>query len=284
MSTFSDSPTRPKAIMCWSGGKDSAYCLDKVRREGIADVRYLLTTLSGVHKRVSMHGVREELLDRQVEAVGLPCLKVWVSEASNNHYEEQMAKILLQAKAEGVTAVIFGDIHLEDLRRYREKQLEQVGLKAIFPLWKTDTTALINSFIHLGFRTVVVCVNEGYFPEKESKSWLGSEIDSTFLRNAAAAGIDVCGENGEFHTFCYDGPVFTNRDKCPIRFTRGEAVFKPLEFNIVPTDNKDGSDGVEDNNEKKEAAHCDSGLPVLKVTRGFWFLDLLPSLDNHRNE
>lgn len=235
----------PKAIFCWSGGKDSAYCLHKVLTDKSFDVRYLLTTVNDKFKRISMHGVREELLDRQVDAIGIPLLKVKVSEGTNNEYEAQMEKVLLQAKKEGITHVIFGDIFLADLRKYREKNLAKVGMTGVFPIWQMDTTKLVNDLLRLKFKTVICCVNDGYLGEE----WVGRQIDSSFLAQLPAT-VDPCGENGEYHTFCYDGPIF----KKPINFSIGEKVYKPLATTTGPA--------------------C--GLPSGVVAKGFWFCDLLP--------
>jgi len=236
---------KTKAIFCWSGGKDSAYCLNKVLIEKLFDVKYLLTTVNDKFKRISMHGVREELLDTQAESIGIPLLKVRVTEGTNNEYERQMEKVLLQAKSEGINNVIFGDIFLEDLRLYRENNLAKVGMKGVFPIWKTDTTALISDFVNLQFKTVVCCTNDGYLGEE----WMGREIDSSFIEQLPA-NVDPCGENGEFHTFCYDGPVFRKK----IDFTIGEKVYKPLE---------------------NEMDNISSVISDIK-TKGFWFCDLLP--------
>ena len=228
-----------KAIFSWSGGKDSAYCLNKVLSEGLYEVQYLLTSLNGQFKRVSMHGVREELLDVQAESIGIPLLKVWVTEGTNEEYEKQMEAILLNAKAEGIEHVIFGDIFLEDLRVYRENNLARVDMKGVFPLWKMDTAWLINDFIDKGFKTVTCCVNDGFLDE----SWVGRSIDRPFVEQLPP-NIDPCGENGEYHTFCYEGPVFRKK----IDFTVGEKVYKPL--SIQTTDDA--------------------------TTKGFWFCELLP--------
>src|ERR1043165_5203867 len=145
---------KPKAIFSWSGGKDSAYCLYKVLSENVYDIKYLLTTLNDNFKRVSMHGVREELLDAQADSIGIPLLKVWVKEGTNDEYEKQMSEILLKAKSEGIDYVIFGDIFLEDLRVYRENNLAKVEMKAVFPLWKMDTASLMNDFLSNEFKTI----------------------------------------------------------------------------------------------------------------------------------
>lgn len=236
--------TKPKAIFSWSGGKDSAYCLNKVLTENLFDVHYLLTTVNANFKRVSMHGVREDLLDKQAESIGIPLLKVMVSEGTNEEYEKQMEALLLKAKSEGIEHVIFGDIFLEDLRVYRENNLAKVNMKAVFPLWKIETTFLIKDFIAQGFKTITCCINDGYFNEE----WVGKEIDERFVTDLPT-NVDPCGENGEYHTFCYKGPVF----KQQINFTIGEKIYKPLEIKIT-------NDSV-----------CSSNT----VTKGFWFVDLV---------
>ncbi|MBC8314815.1 MAG: diphthine--ammonia ligase [Bacteroidetes bacterium] len=235
----------PKAIFCWSGGKDSAYCLHKVLTEKLFDVKYLLTTVNDKFNRISMHGVREELLDTQAGSIGIPLLKVSVIEGTNNEYEKQMETVLLKAKSEGINHVIFGDIFLEDLRVYRENNLAKIGMKGHFPLWKMDTKDLINDFIGQQFKTVTCCTNDGYLGE----DWLGRDIDKSFIEELPA-NVDPSGENGEYHTFCYDGPLFKNK----ISFTVGERVYKPLEI--------------------KPDSVC--SLPASGTTNGFWFCELLP--------
>lgn len=212
---------KPKAIFCWSGGKDSSLCLYKVLQANEYEVCYLLTTINGNHHRISMHGVREDLLDAQLASIGIPQLKVFVCEGNNDEYEKAMGKTLTSAKAEGITHVIFGDIFLEDLRTYRENNLAKVGLKAVFPLWKQDTTDLINEFLQLKFKTVTCCVSDGYLNE----SHVGKIIDEEFIRTLPN-NVDACGENGEYHTFCFEGPIF----KKPIEISVTEKVYKPLEL------------------------------------------------------
>ena len=238
--------SKTKAIFCWSGGKDSSYCLYKILTENLFDVKYLLTTINDEFKRISMHGVREELLDIQTESIGIPLLKVRVTEGTNNEYEKQMETALLKAKSEGINYVIFGDIFLEDLRVYRENNLSKIGMQGVFPLWKMDTTFLINDFIRLQFKTVVCCTNDGYLSEE----WVGKEIDKSFIDELPTT-VDPCGENGEYHTFCFDGPLFKKK----IGFTVGEKIYKALE---IKTDN-------------------DCTLPSANTTKGFWFCDLLPT-------
>jgi uncharacterized protein (TIGR00290 family) len=236
---------KPKAIFCWSGGKDSAYCLQKVLEEKQYDVRYLLTTLNAKFKRVSMHGIREELLDNQAEAIGIPLLKVWVSEGTNKEYEAQMEAVLLHAKSEGINNVIFGDLFLEDLRIYRENNLAKVGMTGIFPLWKMNTSFIINDFIRLKFKTVICCTNDGYLGDE----WAGREIDNSFLEQLPP-NVDPCGENGEFHTFCFEGPIFKKK----INFTLGEKVYKALDLKT--------------NNDATSSSNVS--------TKGFWYCDILP--------
>jgi uncharacterized protein (TIGR00290 family) len=233
---------KEKAIFCWSGGKDSALALYKVSLEDKIEVVALLTTINANFRRVSMHGVREELLDRQAEAIGLPLIKMYVAEGSNAEYERNMEAVLLKYKSEGVSKVIFGDIFLEDLRAYRESNLSKVGLKAEFPLWKKDTKELVEEFISLDFKTITCCVNDHYLQEDS----VGVEIDSAFVAGLPG-NVDPCGENGEFHSFCYDGPLF----KEPVRFEKGEKVYKPLEIKR--------SDDIEP-----------------PANKGFWFCELLP--------
>jgi uncharacterized protein (TIGR00290 family) len=228
---------KPKAIFCWSGGKDSAFALFKILQEGLFDVVSLLTTLNKTHKRVSMHGVRETLLDSQSASLEMPLAKVWVKGNSNEEYESLMEAQLLKFKKKGVTHVIFGDIFLEDLRAYREAKLSTIGLTGVFPLWKMDTKTLINEFQNAGFETVTCCISSKTLPE----CFIGKKVDQEFL-DGLPEHIDPCGENGEFHTFCYKGPIFKN----VIPFVTGDIIFKPVE--------EMGGHGED----------------------GFWFIDLLP--------
>jgi uncharacterized protein (TIGR00290 family) len=237
---------KPKAVFCWSGGKDSSYCLHKVLTENLFDVKYLLTAVNDTFKRISMHGVREELVDRQSESIGIPLLKVRVTEGTNYEYERQMDTVLSKAKSQGIDYVIFGDIFLEDLRIYRENNLAKIAMTGIFPLWKMDTTMLINDFIRQKFKTVVCCTYDEYLGEE----WVGREIDNLFI-DQLPPHVDRCGENGEYHTFCHDGPIFKKK----IDFTVGEKIYKPLEIKTT------------------------TGSPAAAATKGFWFCDLLPKGD-----
>ena len=230
------------AIFCWSGGKDSALCLHKIIQEGEFDIKYLLTTVNEQYKRISMHGVREELLEEQAQSIGIPLIKIYVNEGTNAEYERKMEDTLLQLKKQGIQHVVFGDIFLEDLRRYRENNLAKVKMTGVFPLWKKDTTQLLKEFIAFKFKTIICCTNDAFLGE----DWVGKYIDEKFLASLPD-NVDACGENGEYHTFCFDGPVF----KSPIKIKAGEKIYKPLE--IKTTD--------------------DCGLPQGK-TKGFWFCEL----------
>jgi uncharacterized protein (TIGR00290 family) len=234
---------KEKIIVSWSGGKDSSYALNELLCNENYDVKYLLSTINGNYKRLSMHGVREELIEAQAESIGIPLLKVNVYEADNLEYERQMNEILLKAKAEGINTVAFGDIFLEDLRHYREDKMKAIGMNCIFPIWKKDTLWLVNDFIEKGFKTITCCINDGYLDE----SWCGKMIDEVFVKELPPT-VDACGENGEFHTYCFEGPIFKKK----INIVAGEKTYKPLEIKLA-----------------------DHPTPIKDVgTKGFWFIDL----------
>jgi uncharacterized protein (TIGR00290 family) len=203
-------------LFCWSGGKDSAMVLHALRQRADVRISGLLTTLTDEYDRISMHGVRRVLLLRQAAALGLPLQEVRIPpQCVNPLYEERMRKAMLLERRNGVSSVAFGDIFLEDLRAYRERNLAQVGLKAIFPIWKSDTRMLARKFCKMGFRALTVSVD----PRKLSRAFVGRELDESFIRDLPV-DVDPCGENGEFHTFVYDGPIFS----APIAVERGEVV------------------------------------------------------------
>jgi uncharacterized protein (TIGR00290 family) len=191
--------------MSWSSGKDSAFALQEVRRAGEVEPVGLLTTITSTFGRVSMHGVREVLLDRQAESLGLPCWKVPIpSPCPNEVYELEMGRVLGELKGAGVTKVVFGDLFLEDLRRYREAKLAGIGMQAIFPLWHRDTPSLAREMISSGLKATITCVD----PRKLDRSFAGRAFDTAFLADLPN-GVDACGENGEFHSFVSQGPMFT---------------------------------------------------------------------------
>ena len=207
-----------KAIYNWSGGKDSSLALYHVLKDKEFEIETLLTSVNGHHKRISMHGVREELLEVQAQELNLPLTKLVLPEQpSMSEYETIMENTLNGFLDKGVTHSIFGDIFLEDLKKYREEKLAKVGLKGHFPLWKRDTTELVHEFIDLGFKTVLVCVKS----ELLDKSFAGRIIDKDFLQDLPK-NVDPCGENGEFHTFVFDGPIF----KKPIPIEIGQTIFR----------------------------------------------------------
>ena len=203
-------------LFCWSGGKDSAMAFHTLQEEGRWRITALLTTITEEYDRVSMHGVRRELLERQAESIGLPLDPVLIPpKCVNSMYEERMAEALVRHLARGVCQVAFGDIFLEDLRAYRERNLAQLGMEGLFPIWKRDTRALAQEFLRLGFCAITVCVD----PRVLDPSFAGRELDASFFADLPA-GVDPCGENGEFHTFVFDGPVF----RAPVRIRAGEKV------------------------------------------------------------
>jgi len=207
---------RTEVLFCWSGGKDSAMALNVLRQQRDLRVAALLTTVTEGYERISMHGVRRTLLQRQAEATGLPLYEVRVPpQCVNPVYEARMREALLSQKENGVHCVAFGDIFLQDLREYRERNLAQVEMKAIFPIWKRDTRELTQEFCAMGFRAIAVCIDS----TKLSREFAGRELDESFFRELPA-GVDPCGENGEFHTFVYDGPIFS----IAIAVERGEVV------------------------------------------------------------
>ncbi|WP_312078803.1 diphthine--ammonia ligase [Chryseobacterium sp.] len=209
---------KPKAIFNWSSGKDSALALYKTLKEEQFEITSLLTSINKEFQRISMHGVHVSLLEKQAESLEFPLIKMQLpKEPSMEEYREIMSKTMNEIKSQGTTHSIFGDIFLEDLRKYREDQLKSIGMKGVFPLWKIDTSQLINEFLDLGFKTIVTCVNETYL----DKSFAGRIIEQDFIKDLPK-NVDPCGENGEFHTFTFDGPIFKN----PVDFKIGEIIKK----------------------------------------------------------
>ncbi len=232
-----------KAIFCWSGGKDSSYALYRIMQEKEYEVIALFTTVNENFKRVSMHGVKEELIEKQAESIGIPLSIMYVKSGSNDEYEKKMEAFMLEQMTKGIEYVIFGDIFLEDLRAYRDNNLSKVGMKGVYPLWKMNTKQLAHDFIDLGFKTILCCVNDAYLSDKE----VGVLFDLNFL-NSLPLAIDPCGENGEFHTFCFAGPIFRK----PVEVEIGERIYRPLEI-------------------KTDSSHpCSTEIK----TQGFWFCEL----------
>lgn len=211
-----DADMRPKAWLAWSSGKDSAWALHVARSRGQADVVALLTTVNRTHARVAMHAVRETLLEAQASTAELPLVVVPIpSPCSNEEYERAMAAAMRRAKSEGVTHVIFGDLFLEDVRRYREENLAKCGMTPVFPLWRVPTRQLAAEMLAGGLRAYLTCVD----PRKLDKSFAGREWNADLLADLPPS-VDPCGENGEFHTFAYAGPMYRE----PIHVQRGKIV------------------------------------------------------------
>jgi uncharacterized protein (TIGR00290 family) len=209
-------PSPEPILFCWSGGKDSAMALHVLLQRTDLRVTALLTTVTEGYERVSMHGVRRELLLRQAESIGLPLHEVRIPpQCANPIYEARMEEALRVHHGQGVRKVAFGDIFLEDLRAYRERNLARIGMTALFPIWKRDSRELIRFFHAQGFRAIAACVD----PKVLAPSFAGRELDESFFRDLPPAA-DPCGENGEFHTFVFDGPIF----HFPIPVRTGEVV------------------------------------------------------------
>lgn len=236
--------------MNWSGGKDSSLCLHKILRDPAFSVDGLLTSVNAAHNRISMHGVRRELLELQAASIGIPLQTIELPEQPGmREYEQAMMEKVNALKKEGYTHAVFGDIFLEDLKLYREQKLATADVQCVFPLWKLSTTELMEEFLSLGFKAILVCVNEKFL----DKSFCGREIDAAFVRDLPA-NVDVCGENGEYHSFVFDGPIF----KSPIPFTKGEIVYRRYEA--------------------PQTAGNSSAPMDQPSAYGFYFCDLLPAI------
>lgn len=207
---------KEKIVLLWSGGKDSTLALMRLRQQ--YEIYGLLTTFTEGYDRVTMHGVRRELLEAQVRALGERLLPVTIRPCcSNEEYDARMRTIMLELKSLGITKIASGDIFLEDVRRYREERLSALGCELVTPLWGCDPRALIEEFLTLGFQAITVCVNTRWLDAR----FVGRELTREFWHELPAT-VDPCGENGEFHSFVYDGPLFLN----PVRFSVGEKVLR----------------------------------------------------------
>ena len=198
---------RRKTLLSWSSGKDSAWALHALRQDPAVELVGLLTTLNESFARVAMHAVRETLLERQAQAAGLPLWKIPLPyPCSNEAYERIMAGVIQRAQSEGVEAMAFGDLFLEDIRAYRERQLDGTGLEPLFPIWGIPTDELARTMVAAGLRAQITCVD----PRQLDRGFAGRVFDADFLADLPA-GVDPCGENGEFHSFATDGPMFSKR-------------------------------------------------------------------------
>ena len=234
-----------KCIFNWSGGKDSALALYHCLQNPELDIRYLVTTINDAVDRISMHGVRTELLIEQAESIGIPLYQVRLPEMPGMaEYDAIMRKTMEHFKREGITHAIFGDIFLQDLKNYRDARLAEAGMTGIYPLWQRDTRELIDEFMSLGFGTVIACTQE------RLERIAGKEITKELI-TSLPVDVDVCGENGEFHTFAFKGPIFQKE----IAYKVGEKVFKEY---AAPRDTGDT---------------CFSSTP--QKPAGFWYCDLL---------
>lgn len=239
-------PDKKICIFNWSGGKDSTLALHHALLDPTIEIRYLITTVTEKYNRVSMHGVREALLIKQAESIGIPLHQIRLGEMPDMEtYDRTMKQHLTKFKEEGITHSIFGDIFLEDLRKYRENKLAEIGITAIFPLWQKNTKELIEEFLNLSYKTIIVCTQQNL------ENFCGKVI-SMDLINQLPAEIDPCGENGEFHTFAFEGPIFRNK----ITFTIGEKVFRTY------------------NTPKKTEENEDSPCSTSALS-GFWYSDLV---------
>jgi uncharacterized protein (TIGR00290 family) len=213
---------KEKVLISWSGGKDSAFALYEIQENYSLEVVALVTSVTEDYGRVSMHGVRQELLMAQADSLGLPLEVLFITRGeTNTQYEEKLQSLLERYAFTGVSAVIFGDIFLQDLREYREKNLSKIGMKGIFPLWNRKTELLSRSFITSGFKAVVTCIDS----EALGGIYVGRTYDHEFL-SSIPSSVDPCGENGEFHSFVYDGPIFKRK----IEISTGEVVVRDDRF------------------------------------------------------
>jgi uncharacterized protein (TIGR00290 family) len=209
---------KQKVLLSWSGGKDSALALHILQKRGDFQIVGLLTTITEEYHRVSMHGVRQVLVEKQADELGLPLMKVLIPRnGSEEEYRSQMRCAMLQAKGDGIEGIAFGDIFLEDVREYRKERLAEVKMEALFPLWGSKTAEMASYFIQEGFQAIVNCIDS----RRLAKEFAGRLIDQRFLEELPA-DVDPCGENGEFHSFVFCGPLYRRA----IPFRRGRLVLR----------------------------------------------------------
>jgi uncharacterized protein (TIGR00290 family) len=238
-----------KVLFNWSGGKDSSLCLHKMLESGEYEVCRLLTSVNEKKERVSMHGIRKELIQKQAEHIGVPLQCIMLPDQIDmEQYDRIMTNSLQTYRKQDIRYGAFGDIFLDDLRRYREKKLSEIDMEAIFPLWNENTARLALEFIELGFKAVISSVDGS----KLDASFVGREFNHQFL-NDLPEGVDPCGEHGEFHSFVYDGPIFT----IPLSFSKGKIVERTYE-------------------PSKKSDHSFSNGSGQNSSFSYWFIDLLP--------
>lgn len=241
-----------KAYFNWSSGKDSALALYKILQQKEYEIGTFLTNVNQDFSRISMHGLHEALLDAQVKSIGLPLQKLYFpAEVTMELYDRKMHETISGLKAEGYDYAVFGDIFLEDLRAYRDEKLAEVNVQGIYPIWKKESRQLIQEFLDLGFKAITVCVNAKLLGEE----FVGRVIDKQFIEDLPA-NVDACGENGEFHIFVFDGPIFSK----PIDFKIGEKVLRSYTLHDEDQDNCH-----QDSEEQKN------------YDTSFWYCDLLIS-------
>lgn len=238
-----------KTYFNWSSGKDSALALYKMQQDSKYSIDLLITTTNKDFQRVSMHGLREELLHKQAESIGIPLQTIpFAADVTMDVYSETMKTVMTSLVEQNYTHGVFGDIFLEDLKTYRDNKLTEVGIQGVYPLWKQETGLVIQEFLDLGFKAITVCVNGKLLGEE----FVGRIIDEQFIKDLPE-NVDVCGENGEFHTFVFDGPIFSK----PVDFKIGEKVLRSY------TLHEDDSDNC---HQSKEEQNYDTS---------FWYCDLM---------
>jgi len=218
-----------KVLFCWSGGKDSALALYEIQKDKKYEIVSLLTTITEDYDRVSLHGVPRILVEQQAKSLGLPIQEVFIpKDSSNEEYESRMRETLIRFKQADVSRVVFGDIFLEEVRKYREDNLSKLGMKGLFPIWGRDTGEVTRSFIALGFQAIVICIDTKVL----DKRLVGRIIDESFLAQLPP-NVDPGGENGEFHSFVFDGPIFRER----IAYKLGKRVLRDSFYfcDLLPT-------------------------------------------------